>query len=163
MNIENQSLPFENETIDLIIANQVLEHTKELFFINHEIFRTLKVGGCLYTGVPNVLSFHNRVLGLLGVHPTCAKMISGHVRIFSKRDTMLFYREIAGGFTAIEGFYGSQFYPFPPALARPLAAMMPSLAVSIFFLIRKVARYEGQFLQWLSKARLETNFHDAGS
>jgi SAM-dependent methyltransferase len=161
MNIENQPLPFGDETVDLVIANQVLEHTKELFFINHEVFRTLKVGGCLYAGVPNVLSFHNRVLGLVGAHPTCAKMISGHVRVFSKRDMVLFYREIAGSFTAVEGFYGSQFYPFPPALARPLAAMLPSFAVSIFFLIRKVAKYEDQFAEWLSKARLETNFHGA--
>ncbi len=27
VNIENQPLPFGNETVDLIIANQVLEHT----------------------------------------------------------------------------------------------------------------------------------------
>jgi SAM-dependent methyltransferase len=158
VNIENQSLPFENETVDLIIANQVLEHTKELFFINHEVFRTLKVGGYLYLGVPNVLSLHNRILGLIGVHPTSAKIISGHVRVFSKRDTILFYQQIGDSFTALEGFYGSQFYPFPKSLARPLAKILPSLAFSIFFLIRKAAKYEGQFLEWLSKTQLETNF-----
>ena len=69
INIESQPLPFENETIDLLIANQVLEHTKEIFFINHEVFRDLKVGGVLYLGVPNVLSLHNRLLGLMGFTP----------------------------------------------------------------------------------------------
>jgi ubiquinone/menaquinone biosynthesis C-methylase UbiE len=162
INIENQPLPFADETIDLIIANQVLEHTKEIFFINHEIFRTLKVGGYLYLGVPNVLSLHNRLLGLIGIHPTSAKMISAHVRVFSKRDTALFYEQVAGDFTGLAGFYGSQFYPFPRTWARRLAALLPSLAVSIFFLIRKTAKYEGAFLDWLSKYRLETNFFVGG-
>jgi SAM-dependent methyltransferase len=163
LDIETQALPLEDETLDLIIANQVLEHTKQLFFINHEIFRTLKVGGHLYLGVPNVLSLHNRVLGLIGTHPTCAKMISGHVRVFSKRDTLLFYKTIAGGFTAIRGFYGSQFYPFPRPIARPLASVLPSLAVSIFFLFQKTATYDGEFLAWLSHVQLETNFYSGES
>lgn len=159
VNIENQRLPFGDETIDLLIANQILEHTKEIYWINHEIFRTLKVGGCLYVGVPNVLSLHNRILGLLGIHPTCIKMISAHVRAFSKNDTILFYREIAGRFAVVDNFHGSQFYPFPKSLARPLATLFPSLAFSIFFLIRKTERYQGEFVEWLSKSPLETNFY----
>ena len=103
-NIENQSLPFENETADLIIANQILEHVKEIYWINHEIFRTLKVGGYLYLGVPNILSFHNRIIGPLGVHPTCLKMISAHIRGFSKKDTCLFYNEIAKDFATVQNF-----------------------------------------------------------
>jgi len=55
VNIEAEPLPLENESVELVIANQVLEHTKEIYWINHEIFRTLKVGGHLYLGVPNVL------------------------------------------------------------------------------------------------------------
>lgn len=163
-NIENQSFPFKSETIDLFLANQILEHTKEIYWINHEIFRTLKVGGCLYLGVPNILSLHNRILGFLGVHPTCAKIISAHVRVFSKGDTLLFYREIASGFSEIEEFYGSQFYPFPKIFARPLASLFPSLAFSIFFLIRKTSKYNGEFIAWPSSVQLETNFylgHDA--
>ena len=159
MNIENQLLPFESETIDLIIANQVLEHTKEIYWIHHEIFRTLKVGGYLYVGVPNILSLHNRILGLLGIHPTCLKMISAHVRGFSKKDMILFYREIAGSFLTIEQFYGSQFYPLSKTIARPMAKAFPSLAFSIFFLIKKTGNYQGEFIRWLSENPLETNFY----
>jgi ubiquinone/menaquinone biosynthesis C-methylase UbiE len=158
-NIEKQSLPFECETIDFIIANQILEHIKEIFWVNHEIFRCLKVGGYLYLGVPNILSLHNRILGLFGVHPTSAKLISGHIRVFSKRDIILFYREIANSFATIEKFYGSQFYPFPKAIARPLATLFPTYAVAIFFLIRKTGKYSGQFIEWLSETKLETNFY----
>ncbi len=158
LNIETDPLPFADESIDFVLANQILEHTKEIFWIHHEIFRVLKVGGYLYLGVPNVLSLHNRLLGLLGVHPTCSKMLSAHVRSFSKQDTLIFYREIAGHFTALEGFYGSQFYPFPKSLARPLANLFPSLAFSIFFLIKKTNPYQGEFVQHLSQVLLETNF-----
>ena len=160
MNIENQLLPFESETIDLIIANQVLEHTKEIYWIHHEIFRTLKVGGYLYVGVPNILSLHNRILGLLGIHPTGLKMISTHVRGFSKKDMILFYREIAGSFLTIEQFYGSQFYPFPRRIPRPLAKAFPSFAFSNFLLIRKTGTCEGEFIRWLSEDPLETNFYE---
>ncbi len=159
INIENQKIPLDEETVDLVIANQVLEHTKEIYWINHEIFRTLKVGGYLYLGVPNVLSLHNRVLGLLGTHPTSSKLISAHVRVFSKNDTFLFYRELASNFAEIDGFYGSQFYPFPKTLARPLASLFPSQAFSIFFVVKKTAKYNGEFIKWLSSHVLETNFY----
>ncbi len=157
-NIENENLPFDDETVDFVIANQVLEHTKEVFWINHEVFRVLKTGGHLYLGVPNVLSLHNRALGLCGIHPTTAKMISAHVRVFSKPDTYLFYRVVASRFARISGFYGSQFYPFPKRAARLLAAAFPSCAFSIFFLIRKTGPYRGEFIDWLAQAPLETNF-----
>lgn len=159
LNIEKQVFPFEDDTIDFYIANQVLEHTKEIFWINHEIFRTLKVGGHLFLGVPNVLSLHNRILGILGVHPTCAKMISAHVRVFSRNDIYLFYKEIAKEFVTIKSFHGSQFYPFPILLARPLASIFPSLAFSIFFLIKKISEYKGEFIKWFLNVPLESNFY----
>ncbi len=158
VNVEAEPLPIASESVDLVIANQVLEHTKEIYWINHEIFRVLKVGGYFYLGVPNVLALHNRLLGLFGVHPTCSKMLSAHVRPFSKHDTLLFYREVAGDLTHLAGFYGSQFYPFPKPLARPLARALPSFAFSIFFLIKKIRVYDGEFLNHLSKVYLETNF-----
>lgn len=159
VNIEDQLLPFSDESIDLVIANQVIEHVKEIYWINHEVFRILKVGGCLYLGVPNVLSLHNRVLGLFGVHPTCAKLISAHVRVFSRHDTVSFYKNVAGNVLTVDQFHGSQFYPFPRVVARPLSAMFPSLAFSIFFLIRKTREYNGEFVVWLAKSHLETNFY----
>lgn len=156
--IEKDALPFPDESVDFVIANQVLEHTKEIFWINHEVFRTLRVGGHLYLGVPNVLSFHNRVLGLAGIHPTSSKMISGHVRVFSKTDTILFYTEVAREFAAVRRFLGSQFYPFPRTIARWLAAALPTYAFSIFFLIQKTGPYRGEFVERLASVPLETNF-----
>lgn len=157
-NIETEPLPFKNESIDFIIANQILEHTKEIFWINHEIFRSLKIGGYLFLGVPNVLSLHNRVLMPLGYHPTQYKSISAHLRTFSKKDVFNFYKNVGKNFCQIQGFWGSQFYPFPQPLARLFSKIFPNLSFSIFFLIQKNNKYNDAFIKWPTKADLETNY-----
>jgi ubiquinone/menaquinone biosynthesis C-methylase UbiE len=158
VDLEREKLPFKDESIDLVICNQILEHTKEVFWINHEVFRVLKPGGHFYIGVPNVLSLHNRLLGLAGIHPTCAQLCSPHVRAFSKKDTLKFYRNVAPQLVQLQRFSGSQFYPFPKSIARPLSKIFPNLAVSIFFLFKKTAPYQGEFMHWLTQAKLETNY-----
>lgn len=158
IDIEKDKLPFANESIDFIIANQVLEHTKEIFWINHEVFRCLKKGGMFFLGVPNILSFHNRILMLFGYHPTCCKNISAHVRVFSKRDVDLFYKVIGNDFCKIDKVYGSQFYPFSKRIARCLSKIFPSLAVANFYIIIKTGDYNREFLEWPKKNSLESNY-----
>lgn len=157
-NIERDSLPLADEEADLIIANQILEHTKEIFWIFHEVFRSLKVGGHFLLGVPNVCSLHNRALLLAGRQPTQHKLCSAHVRPFSKADTLAFLNACVGSGYALSGFRGAQFYPFPARVSRVLAAAFPTLAFSIFFLIRKTAPYEDGFATYPARANLETNF-----
>jgi ubiquinone/menaquinone biosynthesis C-methylase UbiE len=160
VNLEQDVLPFADNSVDLIIANQVLEHCKEIFWINHEIFRCLRPNGHLFLGVPNILSFHNRILGLFGFHPTQHKLLSAHVRPFSKKDIILFYEQISGGkFSKIKGVWGSQFYPFPRIISRPLSTIFPSMSFSIFFLIEKCGEYNDEFLAWTQTAKLETNYY----
>ncbi len=157
-NIETDRLPFDDASIDLVIANQILEHTKELFWISHEITRVLKEGGHAIIGVPNIASLHNRLGLLFGKHPTQAKACSAHVRCFSKNDFLSFLRKGFPGGYELESFDGSQFYPFPRILARPLAKAFPSMAFSIFFLLRKTKPYTRSFLDYPLAAKLETNF-----
>ena len=158
IDIEAEALPFHNESVDLVICNQILEHTKELFHILHEINRILKIGGHFIVGVPNVASLHNRIGLLLGKHPTQGKSCSAHVRCFSKNDFLLFLQECFPGGNILVRFNGSQFYPFPPRIARKLASLFPTMAFSIFFLLQKQKKYSDSFLEYPVKARLETNF-----
>lgn len=157
LDIEREPLPAATCSVDLVVANQVLEHTKEIFWIFHQVFRVLRVGGHLILGVPNLASLHNRLLLLLGNHPTQHKLLSAHVRPFSRRDTVRCLRACFPG-CSVRQFAGAQFYPFPRIIARPLADIFPSLAFSIFFLIRKDSAYHGEFASYPSQARLETNF-----
>ena len=156
--LEKSELPFASESIGIVIANQVLEHVKELFWIVHEVTRVLKVGGHFIVGVPNVASLHNRVGLLFGKHPTQAKACSGHIRIFSKQDFLLFLEEVFPSGYALDGFAGSQFYPFPKTVARILARLMPTAAFSIYFLLRKTQAYTDSFATYPVRAHLATNF-----
>jgi SAM-dependent methyltransferase len=157
LNIERDVLPFPDGSVDVVIMNQILEHVKEVFWIGHEITRVLTVGGSLIIGVPNLAAFHNRLLLLAGKQPTPLKNYSAHVRGWSKDDFSVFFAECFSGYT-LRDFGGANFYPFPPVLARPLAAIFPNLAWGIFMRWEKTRPYEREFLDYPVNRQLETNF-----
>jgi SAM-dependent methyltransferase len=158
LNIEKDHLPFEDKSIDIIIANQILEHAKEIFWIMHEISRVLKVGGKLILGLPNLASLHNRFLLLIGSQPTAIQLFSAHIRGFTKPGLLKFL-SLFGGYNMIN-FEGSNFYPFPPFVAKPLAKMFPSFSWGIFFFLEKTLNYSNEFLNYIDKRGLETPFSD---
>jgi SAM-dependent methyltransferase len=158
VDIERDRFPLADESIDVIIANQVLEHSKEIFWVFHEMTRSLALGGHLVLGVPNLASLHNRLLLAAGRQPTCIRSASAHVRGFTKADLLDFTQScFPGGFHLVH-YAGSNFYPFPAGLAKPLARALPSLAVAHFFLLRKSLPYGSQFLDFPAAQQLETNF-----
>jgi methionine biosynthesis protein MetW len=159
VNVERDALPFDNASFDVIMSNQTLEHVKEIFWIMHEISRTLKVNGHLIVGVPNLASFHNRLLLLAGRQPTCLKNYSAHVRGYTRPDILNLFQSVFPVGYELVAFAGSNFYPFPPWIAKPLAKLAPANAWAIFFLLKKVKPYDKQFLEFPVKQELETNFH----
>lgn len=158
-NIENELLPFKDESINVIIANQVLEHTKEIFWIFHEISRVLTVGGKIIIGVPNLASLHNRLLLMLGFQPTSIKINSAHIRGFTKKDFLNFLQCCFPGGYQLKAFGGSNFYPFPPVIAMPLARLFPTMAWGIFFVFEKQQPYKNQFIDFPVTQKFETNFY----
>lgn len=159
LNIERDPLPFMDESVDVVIANQILEHVKEVFWILHEATRVIRKGGFLLIGVPNLASLHNRLLLLLGQQPTCIQNLSAHVRGYTRQDLMKLLRICFPGGYTLRQFGGSNFYPFPRFLARPLAAAFPGMAWSVFFLLEKQQSYRGEFLTYPLTSQLETNFY----
>jgi len=158
LNIERDQLPFADESVDVIIANQVLEHCKEVFWIFSEVSRTLKTGGCFIVGVPNLAALHNRLLLAMGRQPSPIKTASAHVRGYTRQDVEHFVASCFPGGYRVDAFGGSNFYPFPPFLAKPLATIFPNFAWGIFLLLRKVGPYNGEFLKFPVEQGLETNF-----
>jgi methionine biosynthesis protein MetW len=148
VDLEFASLPFEDGSFDIVIINQVLEHIKDIFFVLHEASRVLKKNGHILIGVPNVASFHNRLLLMAGRHPTQAKSYSAHIRTFSKGDTKSMIEVASNGSLRVVDFAGSQFYPFPKSIARILSSYFPSLSFSIFFLAQKNKDYVDAFYQY---------------
>lgn len=158
VNLEREALPLADGSVDLVVANQVLEHVKEVFWIFHEISRVLPVGGHLIVGVPNLASLHNRLLLLAGRQPTAIQNASAHVRGYTRHDLIRFVSRVFPGGYKERRFGGSNFYPFPPLVARPLARLFPSLAWGLFVLLRKERPYAGEFLEFPVREQLETNF-----
>ncbi len=157
-NIERDRLPFNNETLDVVIINQVLEHVKEIFWILHEVSRTLKIGGHLIIGVPNLASAHNRLLLLLGLQPTSMRNNSAHLRGFTYSDVVdLLESGFPAGYQSME-IKGSNFYPFPSFVAQPLSDLFPKSSWGIFIKLKKIKAYENKFLTYPVDKMLETNF-----
>ncbi|BBB91442.1 MAG TPA: class I SAM-dependent methyltransferase [Methylomusa anaerophila] len=158
-NIERDEIYLPTESTNVVIANQILEHTKELFWIFHEMSRILTVNGYLIIGVPNLASLHNRLLLFAGKHPTSIKANSAHIRGFTKEDLLYFIEECFPGGYKLEAFRGSNFYPFPSFIARQLASIIPNMAWGIFFLFKKQKHYKNEFVEYPIKHQLETNFY----
>ena len=146
LNIEQERFPFEDQAINVILANQIIEHTKEIFFIFSEIFRVLSNEGIVIVGFPNLAALHNRLLLLLGKQPVCSRMLGPHVRSITKGAFKDFIT--ADGFFKILEIQGSNLYPFPPGVAKCLSRLFPTLSVSLFFCCRKV-KQQGNFLDIL--------------
>ena len=155
LDIERARFPFENGALDLVIANQVIEHTKEIFWILSETSRVLRPGGGLVIGVPNLASLHNRVLLALGQQPSAIQVLGAHVRGFT-RGGLAEFVEADGYFRVVES-RGSNFYPLPPRAARPLSRWLPSLAVGLFLRCERTGR-PGCFSEVLRTRQLETPY-----
>lgn len=158
-NLERDPFPFDDESLDIIIANQIIEHVKEVFWIFHELSRTLKVGGRLIIGVPNLASLHNRIMLMAGLQPSAITTASAHVRGWTKPDLLKFLNRCFPDGYAVRGFGGGNFYPFPPIIAKPLAATLPNMAWGIFFSLEKVKPYHDEFIRYPQDHMLETPFY----
>lgn len=53
------NMPFTNESFDIVICTEVLEHVKDKNSLIAEMSRVLKKGGVLYLSFPNLLSLRN--------------------------------------------------------------------------------------------------------
>jgi ubiquinone/menaquinone biosynthesis C-methylase UbiE len=52
-----ESLPFDNDSMDLVVSNQVLEHVNDPRQVLTEVYRVLKPGGYFYLSCENYLAF----------------------------------------------------------------------------------------------------------
>jgi SAM-dependent methyltransferase len=52
------SLPFENESVDIVVSSSCLEHSEMFWVLYLEVLRILKPGGLFYINVPTNGDFH---------------------------------------------------------------------------------------------------------
>lgn len=155
LDVERERLPAEDAFFDIVIANQIVEHVKEIFWVFSEISRVLKPGGLLVVGVPNLASLHNRLLLLAGEQPSTIETLGPHVRGFTAPALRRFVE--ADGYFKIIQVKGSNFYPFPPPLSTVLSRLFPTLSVGLFVAARRQEK-RGTFIQVLDTRYYETAY-----
>jgi SAM-dependent methyltransferase len=155
LDIEREQFPFEKYFFNLVICNQILEHTKEIFWILSECSRVLELGGYLIVSVPNMAALHNRILLLMGKQPTCLHVVGPHLRGFTIGEFKEFI-ETANAFRVVETG-ASNLFPFPPRIGRLLLKSFPGLGVSILFLCKR-QNLNGNILAALSDRKFDTNY-----
>ena len=156
INVERDIYPYEDSFFDVIIANQIIEHTKDTFYVLAEISRILKKGGICLIGIPNLAAWHDRLILLWGQQPSGSKMMGPHIRGMTRPALQQFVE--CDGFFALHDFKGSGFYPFPKTMSKILARYFPSLATCIFFNFRRTDK-EGTFIEVLKSRTFETNYY----
>jgi len=157
VNIEKDKLPFKDAYFDIIIANQIIEHTKEIFWIFSEISRVLRKDGIAIIGIPNLAAFHNRMLLLLGKQPSSIEMLGPHIRGMTKDAFVRFIT--AGNYFEVTQVKGSGFYPFPVSVSRVLRRVFPTLSVGLFFVCKRTGK-SGRFIEVLKNRRFQTNYFE---
>ncbi|MFL6664926.1 MAG: class I SAM-dependent methyltransferase [Rhizobacter sp.] len=146
IDVERQPIPLPDASLDVLMANHVIEHLKELFFFFSEVSRVLRPGGLCIIGCPNLGGWHNRLALLFGEEPPCMRVLGSHVRGITIPG---FRRFIAhGGFFEVRRVKGRAFYMAPGALSQGLASAFPGLGAGVHFVMARTAK-PGTFIEVL--------------
>lgn len=89
IDISTQKIPLEDNTIDIIIFNEVIEHLFDCQFALDEIYRVLKKWWKLFISTHNSFNIFMRIKFLLWIIPTPSLDVSHetmweHIRLFNK-------------------------------------------------------------------------------
>jgi methionine biosynthesis protein MetW len=131
----NQRFPFEDESFDVVLASEIIEHISNTDNFLKEIHRVLRMGGYTVISTPNLSSWPNILFLVLGKQPAVAS-VSDEVVVntwhahsnFRRLDEGPSHRRIftLGALVSLLSYHGFQvqksvgtgFFPLPTWLAR---------------------------------------------
>jgi ubiquinone/menaquinone biosynthesis C-methylase UbiE len=135
VDLEAANLPYEDNTFDFVICNQVLEHLKNYKKVVLEIIRVTKRNGHIILGVPNLAHLINRIYLLCGLQPMCIVIDSGHVRGFTHRGFVKMLSTLNS--VKLIASAGSLMYPLPYQIAKHLSKLFVGLSGYTCYLLKK--------------------------
>jgi SAM-dependent methyltransferase len=156
INLEIDKFPWPSEKFDLVVCNQVFEHLKNIFHPMDEIARVLKPGGRLLISVPNLASFHNRVMLLLGMQPSSIRIFGPHVRGYSLKEFSAFLTN--NGVFKLLRVQGVGFYPFPATFpGNWIAAIWKNACHTPIWLLERTRHREFSFAKSYAERSEQTH------
>lgn len=132
-----EDIPLSNDSVDVVLCNQVFEHVEDPIKVASEIFRILKPGGIFLGSAPSVSPIH------LEPHDYWRFTEFGMKKLLNKVGFEDVYVEGNGGVHKCAAFMLSmdwflskkregkqqQFYPIRALLSAPLIGLLNSLAI----------------------------------
>jgi len=83
VNLEEESLPFKDESFDFVLLIEVIEHIYNYEFLMAELYRVSKKDAYLLITTPNLVSLSGRIKMLFGFSPTALSWDPSHIRFFT--------------------------------------------------------------------------------
>lgn len=137
LDLETGWLPCRDNSFDLVVCNQVLEHLKKYKKVIEEIIRVTKPDGYILIGIPNLAHLINRFYLLFGIQPMCIHLNGSHVRGFTHKD----FKKLLKSYSDIHliDSEGAVLYPLPYFVARSAERYLIGLTGYICYFLRKVS------------------------
>jgi methionine biosynthesis protein MetW len=152
VDVSSQKLPFHDEYFDIIYMGDVIEHLTNPDFAINEVYRVLKQNGFLVLSTPNLASWINRLLLLLGMQPLFSEVSTaktfgrgpksydyfpvGHLRLFTYKALKEFLTYYRFNIVKVEG---ANYEGLPKILVNidRIFSKIPSLSSTIILIANK--------------------------
>lgn len=136
IDLETEDIPYKDNTFDLVICNQVLEHLKNYKKTIYEATRVTKNRGHIVIGIPNLAHLINRIYLLFGIQPMCIDLNGPHVRSFTHKNFVKFLNSLE--LIKLIDCKGSLMYPLPFFLGKFFASYFVGLSGYVCYLLQKL-------------------------
>lgn len=160
VDVQDGRLAIDDESVDVVTANQLIEHLSDTDSFVIEIHRILRPGGCFIVSTNNLASWHNIVALMIGAqpfpsdvssaHPGVGKLVPvsdagawssfTHMRVFSYR-ALIEMMQVYG--FDVQRAEGIGYYPLPAKAANRVATTDPRHAAYLTLRCQKQAKVNG--------------------
>ena len=152
----NEPLPLDDESFDVVHANQVFEHLHHTDLFIREIHRVLKSRGYAIISTPNLAAWHNVACLFLGWQPFSASL-SDKINVGNPLHTTYKMKAAGGKYPVhrriptyrglkelfqyhgfkVEKIVGVGYYPFPTKIAKFFSKISPKHSVILTMKVKK--------------------------